>query len=120
MNATKRLDNTAPASQAADSIPPEMLDRAAETLRAVAHPIRLRIVELLGRHGQMSVSELVAALRTKPAITSQQLGLMKGRQVLLSRRDGNKVYYRLATPHLVRVIDCIMDHSRDTHGHPGA
>jgi len=98
---------------AGETIPPEMLERAAETLKAVAHPIRLRIVELLGRHGEMSVGELVEALAAKPAITSQQLGLMKGRRVLASRREGNKVYYRLANPNLLRIIECIRDHCKN-------
>lgn len=94
----------------ADPSQPQILERAAETLKAVAHPVRLRIVDLLGRFGEMNVGELVAALDAKPAITSQQLGLMKDRGVLACRRDGNKVYYRLANPNLVRLLDCIRDH----------
>lgn len=46
----------------------------------------------------------------KPAITSQQLGLMKDRGVLASRREGNRVYYRVSSPNVVRVIRCIRMH----------
>ncbi len=87
----------------------ETLDRVAHTLKAVAHPLRLRIIELL-EDREMCVSDLIDALGTKPAITSQQLGLMKDRGVLASRRDGNRVYYRVSNPSVVRVIGCIRDH----------
>lgn len=102
---------TSAASGRKDSpIPLEVLERAAETLKAVAHPVRLRIVDLLGRHCEMCVGELVAALDAKAAITSQQLGMLKDRGVVACRRDGNKVFYRLANPNLLRVLDCIREH----------
>jgi len=85
------------------------LDRVAHTLKAVAHPLRLRIVELL-EDDELCVSDLIKALGTKPAVTSQQLVLMKDRGVLASRRDGNRVYYRVSNPNVVRVIQCIRDH----------
>jgi ArsR family transcriptional regulator len=91
-------------------IPLGVLEVAAETLKAVAHPVRLRIVDLLGHCGEMNVGQLVETLDAKPAITSQQLGLMKDRGIVACRRDGNRVYYRLANPNLMRVLDCIRDH----------
>lgn len=87
----------------------ETLDRVAHTLKAVAHPLRLRIIELL-EDKEMCVSDLIKALGTKPAITSQQLVLMKDRGVLASRRDGSRVYYRVSNPNVVQVIQCIRDH----------
>lgn len=91
-------------------IPLDVLERAAETLKAVAHPVRLRIVDLLGHTGEMCVGDLVAALDAKAAITSQQLGLLKDRGIVACRRDGNRVYYRLTNAKLLRVLECIRDH----------
>lgn len=59
----------------------------------------------------MCVTALIEALGTKPAITSQQLGLMKDRGVLASRRDGNHVYYRVVNPGVIRVLHCIRVHA---------
>ncbi len=87
----------------------DTFERVAHTLKAVAHPLRLRIIELL-QDKEMCVSDLIQALGTKPAITSQQLILMKDRGVLASRRDGSRVYYRVSNPNVVRVIECIRDH----------
>jgi DNA-binding transcriptional ArsR family regulator len=88
---------------------PSIVERAARTLKAVAHPLRLRIIELL-EDREMCVGDLIEALGAKPAITSQQLGMMKDRGVLSSRREGNRVYYRVSSPNVVRVIRCIRMH----------
>jgi ArsR family transcriptional regulator len=84
----------------------ELLQPVAETLKAVAHPVRLRIIEVLV-DGERYVGELIEALGTKPAITSQQLGLLKDKGILQARREGSRVYYRLANPHVIKVIECI-------------
>ena len=87
----------------------ELATHAAEVLKAVAHPLRLQIVEVLAE-GEMSVGEIVDALGEKQAITSQQLNLMKDRGVLTSRREGAKVYYRIQNPNVIRVLNCVYDH----------
>lgn len=115
MNSMALANMKVQAPETPASIPLEALDRAAETLKAVAHPVRLRIVDLLGRSQEMCVGDLVAALDAKPAITSQQLGLLKDRGIVACRRDGNRVYYRLANPDLLKVLECIRNHcSRGT------
>ncbi len=87
----------------------ELAMQAAEVLKAVAHPLRLQIVDIL-QEGEKSVGEIVAAAGEKQAITSQQLNLMKDKGVLASRRDGAKVYYRIQNPNVIRVLDCVYDH----------
>jgi len=89
----------------------ELAIRAADVLKAVAHPLRLRIVEIL-ESGERSVGEIANALDEKQAITSQQLNLMKDKGVLASRREGAKVYYRIENPNVVRVLGCVHDHCK--------
>ena len=89
--------------------------RAAEVLKAVAHPLWLLIVEAL-QDGERSVGEIVEALGEKQAITSQQLNLMKDRGVLASRREGARVYYRIANPNVIRVLGCGYDHCESGKG----
>lgn len=85
---------------------PEAWDLAARTLKAVAHPTRLRILDLL-ETGERSVGGIIEALGTKNAATSRQLGLMRGRGVLSARRAGNRVYYCIAEPQLVEIVHCV-------------
>jgi len=87
----------------------ELATHAAEVLKAVAHPLRLQIVELLEKN-ELCVSEIVEALGEKQAITSQQLTIMKDRGILTSRRDGARVFYRLQNKNVSRVLDCVYNH----------
>jgi ArsR family transcriptional regulator len=82
------------------------LERAADVLKTVAHPLRLRIVELL-EPGEKSVNELKDLLGVTQPLTSQHLTQMRMRGVLGSRREGTLVYYSIANPDVVKVIHCI-------------
>jgi ArsR family transcriptional regulator len=82
------------------------IERAAEVLKTVAHPLRLRIVELL-ESGEKSVNELKDLLGVTQPLTSQHLSQMRMRGVLGSRREGTLVFYSIANPDVVKVIHCI-------------
>jgi len=86
-------------------------EHVAEVLKAVAHPVRLQIVELLETN-EMCVGDIVAALGGKQAITSQQLNMMKDKGVLNCRRDGAKVYYRIENKNVIKLMSCIYDHCK--------
>ena len=88
---------------------PEVLDRAAALLKVLAHPHRLRIVELLSQRA-MPVGELAVELRIAPHACSQHLDLMKAHGLLTRRRCGRMVYYLVAEPTALKVIDCVREH----------
>ena len=92
------------------------LTRVAETLKAVSHPIRLRVVEIL-EHGERSVTEIQDCLGITQSLTSQHLTNMRMRGVLKFRKNGNMVYYSLANPDVVKVIHCIRE-SKTNGQHP--
>jgi DNA-binding transcriptional ArsR family regulator len=87
----------------------KVAEHAAEVLKAVAHPVRLQIIELLETQ-EMCVGDIVAALGGKQAITSQQLNMMKDKGVLNCRRDGVKVYYRIENKDVIKLLYCVYDH----------
>jgi len=87
----------------------KVAEQVAEVLKAVAHPVRLQIVELLEAK-EMCVGDIVTALGVKQAITSQRLNMMKDKGVLNCRRNGTKVYYRIENKNVVRLLHCIYDH----------
>ena len=87
----------------------KVAEHVAEVLKAVAHPVRLQIIELLEAE-EMCVGDIVAALGGKQAITSQQLNMMKDKGVLNCRRDGTKVYYRIENKNAIKLLHCISDH----------
>ena len=84
----------------------EQLVKVAETLKAVSHPARLRIVEIL-ETCERSVTEIQDFLGITQSLTSQHLSNMRVRGVLKARKNGNMVYYSIANPDVVKVIHCI-------------
>ena len=86
----------------------ETAQRVADVLKALAHPLRLRIIELL-QDGRMCVGDIVEELGVKQSITSQHLNLMRNRQVLTCHRDGARIYYEIKNPNVIKLLRCVYD-----------
>lgn len=84
----------------------EALGQAAECLRTLAHPHRLRMVQML-LQGQYTVGDLAQACEIPSAMASEHLRLMQRCGFLSNSKDGRKVYYRVAEPHLQNILTCI-------------
>ncbi len=84
----------------------EKLEMAASKLRAIAHPMRIAIIDLLNET-QMSVTEIYNKLNIEQAAASHHLNILKSKGVLNSKRDGKKIYYSLKNQTLTEIIDCI-------------
>jgi DNA-binding transcriptional ArsR family regulator len=84
----------------------EALAQAAECLKTLAHPVRIRIVQLL-LHGRYTVGELAEDCGIADNVASEHLRLMQRCGFFTSEREGRRVYYRVAEPHLKQLIACI-------------
>lgn len=84
-------------------------EHVAEVLKAVAHPVRIAIIEAL-ENGELCVGDIAEALDGKQAVISQQLNMMKDKGVLSCRRDGTKVYYRIENKNVIKLLHCIYNH----------
>src|SRR5512145_2571863 len=87
-------------------IPLDALEQAAECLRTLAHPHRLRMIQMLLR-GRYTVGELADACELPSAMASEHLRLMQRCGFLSSAKDGRKVFYEVAEPHLRNILACI-------------
>jgi DNA-binding transcriptional ArsR family regulator len=85
----------------------QKLEKAAFILKAIGHPIRLAILDLLDQTNQMHVSELQEKLDIEQALLSHHLIKMKDKGVLLAVKKGKYIYYSIADPSMIRIIDCI-------------
>ena len=85
---------------------PEAFAMAAECLRTLAHPVRLRIVQLL-LHGRYTVGELAEDCNVPNNVASEHLRLMQRCGFFTSEPEGRKVYYQVAEPHLESLMNCI-------------
>ena len=86
----------------------EALGQAAECLRILAHPHRLRMIQML-LHGDYTVGELAEACELPSPMASEHLRLMQRCGFLSSEKDGRKVFYRVTEPHLKSILKCIED-----------
>lgn len=71
------------------------LEKVSDCLRTIAHPVRLRMVQLLMR-GKYSVGELATSCRVQNHMASEHLRLMQRAGLLRSKRDGRKIYYSIS------------------------
>lgn len=81
------------------------LQKSSESLKAMAHPLRLKIIKMLGEN-IMSVGELAWACETTSPVMSSHLRLLNDRGIVKKRRQGQKIFYRVTEPLFGRIVDC--------------
>lgn len=81
--------------------------RVAEILKAIAHPVRLSILELLGENTALTVSEIQSYTSIEQSLLSHHLIKMKDKGVLKSYREGKNHYYQLTDAHIIQIFSCM-------------
>ncbi len=76
----------------------------AEFFKALAHPARIKILELL-RAGELSVTELQDKLEIESSSVSQQLAVLRNKNIVETRKAGTTVYYRVRDPEVLELLD---------------
>ncbi|MHB8636190.1 MAG: ArsR/SmtB family transcription factor [Fimbriimonadaceae bacterium] len=76
----------------------------ADVFQALAHPTRIHIIECL-RNGDLSVGEILELTGVEQANGSQHLALLRAKQLVATRKEGNQVFYSLRDPMLLEVLD---------------
>jgi ArsR family transcriptional regulator, zinc-responsive transcriptional repressor len=82
------------------------MTEAAECLRTLSHPHRLRMVQML-LEGERPVAEVAEACKIQSHMASEHLIKMRDRGLLKSERRGRQIFYSIAEPHLRSIMDCI-------------
>ena len=82
----------------------EKMETMSEKLKALGHPKRLLIINLLKRHKKLTVKELQEHLNLGQATTSNHLKILKDQELVVFQRDGNSKYYLLKYRQLGKII----------------
>lgn len=82
----------------------EDIERASRSLKAMSHPLRLKILCTLGDQ-QVSVQDIVERVGTSQSNISQHLAILRDKGILASRKDANRVYYRVSDERTLRLIE---------------
>jgi len=85
-------------------MPQQIANFKAEFFKALAHPIRIRILDSL-RDGEKGVNELSEILKIEPANVSQQLAILRMRNIVIGRKTGSNVYYSVSDKTIFRLLD---------------
>ena len=85
-------------------MPQQIANFKAEFFKALAHPIRIRILDCL-RAGEKGVNELSEALQIEQANVSQQLAILRVRNIVVGRKSGSNVYYSVSDRTIFKLLD---------------
>lgn len=81
----------------------EHIEMAARAMKAIAHPLRLKILCVLGDQ-EACVQEIVDAVGTSQSNISQHLAILREKGVLCTRKDANRVYYRVGDARILQLL----------------
>ncbi len=87
----------------------EFYRRHAHMCGVLAHPLRLELLQLLHDSGECTVGDLAEATGVRMANLSQHLAVMRSTNIVLTRKEGVSVYYRLADPRIMQAFDLITE-----------
>lgn len=84
------------------------IDRASRSLKAMSHPLRLKILCTLGAQ-EVSVQDIVEFVGTSQSNISQHLAILRDKGILASRKDANRVFYRVGDERTLRLISMMRE-----------
>ena len=88
---------------------PSKVQKLARTLKAVAHPVRLSVIEMLRDGSKLTVTDIYTRLHADQSAISHHLILLKDRGILDSDRNGKYINYYLKRREILELIDCLSD-----------
>ncbi len=85
------------------------IEKAANMMKAIAHPMRLAILGYLSETEELTVTEIHERVRIEQSTASHHLGILKDKGVLVSRREGKNTIYSVKNTNLNKLISCISE-----------
>ncbi|HLL96578.1 MAG TPA: metalloregulator ArsR/SmtB family transcription factor [Spirosoma sp.] len=83
------------------------IDKAAYVLKAVAHPLRIKIIQMLNENKELNVSTIYKNLNAEQSLISHHLINMRDKGILDIRRSGKNIFYFLVDNTVAEIIECI-------------
>lgn len=91
------------------------LESTAHILRCLGHPLRLRVLDVLERKGECTVTEIQEALDVEQAVASQHLTTMWDKGILDRRKEGVYVHYSIGDVRALKVLSCVRHQGEGAH-----
>ena len=91
----------------------EQIEAGADVLRALAHPLRMRILKFIDESGQINVNRIYSSLQLEQSITSQHLRILRAANLVDTQRDGKYINYSINYNKVGRAIRAVREFSAD-------
>lgn len=85
----------------------EKFENAASRLRALAHPLRIAMIELLQKNEKLTVTQIYQSLDIEQAAASHHLNILKNKGILITKRSGTHVFYSLKNQVIIDILQCV-------------
>ncbi len=85
----------------------EKLQTSAEILRALAHPLRMKILYFIDQNGTINVNKIYNTLKLEQSITSQHLRILRLAGLVETQRDGKFIHYKIEYPKIANAVKAI-------------
>ena len=88
-----------------------LINEAAKIYKVLSNPTRIKILYFLRyQEIDIQVNDIVTQLKLAQPVISKQLGILRRYQLVRNRKEGNKVFYILDDPHVVEMVDDMLNH----------
>jgi len=84
----------------------ENIERASKALKAMGHPLRLKILCVLGDN-ELPVMDIVSKAGTTQSNISQHIDILREKEIIVSRREGNKILCKIRDPQILNLMESI-------------
>ncbi|MEM1043113.1 MAG: metalloregulator ArsR/SmtB family transcription factor [Bacteroidota bacterium] len=101
-------------------VPDALVERAARRLKVLGHPVRLRLLNALRAHGELSVQELMDLTEQRQANASKHLGLLAREGIVRRRKEGINAFYSIADPSIAGIYLLISNRLNEKAAEPDA
>lgn len=86
----------------------DQIEQSSRAMKAMSHPLRLKIISVLGDQ-EVSVQDIVQQVGTSQSNISQHLAIMRDKGVLRTRKDANRVFYRVGDIRTLEVLEMMRE-----------
>jgi DNA-binding transcriptional ArsR family regulator len=85
----------------------DKLRDSSEVLRALAHPLRMKILEFIDKHKTINVNKIYNSMKLEQSITSQHLKILRATEVVITEREGKFILYSVNYAKLATVLKAV-------------
>ncbi len=90
-----------------EKIDQQMLDKASYIIRAISHPLRLKIISYIDKNKIVNVNKIYNSLNLEQSITSQHLNILRNSKLVITRREGKFIFYSVNYSKIMNICELI-------------